>query len=124
LITYFLKIYLARARPMGGLLIEESFSFPSGHATVAFGVYGFLLYLSASYFFLRKKRLYFYLSTFIFLLIILFIGLSRLYLGVHYATDVLFGYLVGFCGVLLGIYFLKNINVNFYGKNKKGFTLI
>lgn len=90
--TFILKILFFRTRPEVGFYIETGSSFPSGHATVAAALFGsFLLINLMSQNFLFKK-------TFISLsaLMIILIGLSRLYLGVHYLSDVLAGYFIGF----------------------------
>lgn len=100
-ITYLLKILYARPRPLEGLAFEESFSFPSMHATVAVVVYGLLIFLIV-----KNVRPHFEKIIFVTLglMLIVAIGTSRLYLGVHYASDVLAGYLVGAVGVFLGMY--------------------
>jgi undecaprenyl-diphosphatase len=89
-----LKTWTHRTRPAGvPLVVETSYSFPSGHAMNAFIFYGLLAYFS--YHFSRSKR--FSVSiTFFCTLMILMIGFSRVYLGVHYLTDVIAGYLAGF----------------------------
>jgi len=96
------KIALHRARP-GGLApayTEISFSFPSGHATVAVALYGFLVY----YVWQQAKSWYWKVNAlFTGLLVILAIGFSRLYLGVHFLSDVLSGYLVGFLWLVTAI---------------------
>ena len=70
----------------------QSWSFPSGHAMVSLAFYGFLAYLG--WHLLRGSWRATWL-TLMFLLIIL-IGLSRMYIGVHYFTDVVAGYSAGF----------------------------
>ncbi|MBI5222184.1 MAG: LssY C-terminal domain-containing protein, partial [Candidatus Magasanikbacteria bacterium] len=88
------KLIWHRPRPAGavGVYLEKSWSFPSGHAILAVSLYGFLIY-----FFWRnfKKWGNKINALFIGLLMILFIGFSRLYLGVHYLSDVWGGYLIG-----------------------------
>lgn len=80
-----------RPAPVGGLIPAQTFSFPSGHAMVAAAFYLFLAYLG-------WRLLYGWprvALTLTLLLLILGIGISRLYLGVHYLTDVAAGYLAG-----------------------------
>ena len=69
-----------------------TWSFPSGHAMSAAIVYGTVAYLAAR---LQKKRWHRAVTMLAALLIILLIGVSRLYLGVHYPSDVLAGILIG-----------------------------
>jgi membrane-associated phospholipid phosphatase len=99
--TYTLKLFFARPRPLQSLVVENSFSFPSAHATLAVAVYGFLIYLVV-----KKGTARFSQQAFIFLgvIFILTIGMSRLYLGVHYVSDVLVGYIIGLAGIFLGAY--------------------
>lgn len=79
---------------------EESFSFPSGHATIAASFYLYILYLLLRS--VRGTAARIGLSI-IFLSIILAIGLSRLYLCVHYLSDVTAGYCLGIGWLLLSI---------------------
>jgi membrane-associated phospholipid phosphatase len=80
-----------RPAPVVGLIPAQSFSFPSGHAMVSMAFYSFLAYLSW-----RILRGWLrWIVTVAFLLLVLLIGLSRLYLGVHYLTDVVAGYIAG-----------------------------
>lgn len=85
-----LKNIIQRPRPNNYRIIDESgFSFPSGHSMVSVAFYGFLIYLIYKY--INNKTIKYSLITLLFSLIIL-IGLSRIYLGVHYASDVVAGY--------------------------------
>ena len=94
------KLAFQRPRPMEAVLLEQSYSFPSGHASIAVGLYGFLGYvLIRSAADLRARTNYLLLT----LLVILSIGLSRIVLGVHYLSDVWAGYLVGAGWLVIGI---------------------
>ncbi len=86
-----LKYIFNTSRPIGAFYIESTPSFPSGHAAIAISLYGFLLYNAYKH---DKHRLKNPLIIFLFVLIIL-IGLSRLYLDVHYVQDILVGYAIG-----------------------------
>lgn len=97
--TFFGKILFQRPRPLYAVFPETDFSFPSGHATIAVAFYGYLVYILVRS--LNEK--YNWLIMAISPLIILFIGFSRLYLGVHYVSDVLAGYLVGSLTLAIGI---------------------
>lgn len=98
--TYLLKIIIDRPRPIDAVIIEDSASFPSGHATVAVAFYGFLAYLLFNNIKNKKYRAPIILAGAV---LIFLIGFSRLYLGVHYLSDVLAGYLVGLLWLVVGI---------------------
>jgi undecaprenyl-diphosphatase len=84
-----------RPAPVIGMIPAQSFSFPSGHAMVSAAFYGYLAYLAW-----RIQRGGPRWAAMIGLLVLVFgIGLSRLYLGVHYLTDVAAGYIAGFLWV-------------------------
>lgn len=94
------KTLFHRARPISAAIIENGFSFPSGHATIAVAFYGFLVYII---FRESKRQWQKIMALLIGLLIILAIGFSRVYLGVHYVSDVVGGYLLGASLLTLGI---------------------
>ncbi len=90
-----------RPRPMEvAIYIEKSWSFPSGHAILAVSLYGFLIYFFWKYFKRWKNKTD---ALFLGLLVIILIGFSRLYLGVHYSSDVWAGYMIGLFWLTLGI---------------------
>ncbi|MFA4817891.1 MAG: phosphatase PAP2 family protein [Parcubacteria group bacterium] len=96
------KIIFERVRPIGDLKTGDPFSFPSGHALIAVAFYGFLVY----YFWQTSKdqvQKYFFLIMG--LILILLIGASRLYLDMHYFSDVIGGYILGAIWLAIGIYF-------------------
>ena len=100
-ISQLLKRIIRRARPLDIALIEETgFSFPSGHSMVAFAFYGFIIYLIFKSSLNKKIKI---LLITLFSLLILNIGLSRIYLGVHFTTDVLGGYVLGLLSLILFI---------------------
>ena len=98
--TLLAKIIFNRPRPLNAALLETSASFPSGHAAIAIAFYGFITYLLIKE--TKKKRDRILVTLFGFILITL-IGFSRLYLGVHYVSDVLAGYLDGILWLIIGI---------------------
>lgn len=101
-----LKQIINRARPTEHTLMElHSLSYPSGHSMSAMAFYGFLIYLC--YLFKMKTWIKVLLIS-ILSVIILLIGISRIYLGVHYPSDVVGGFIAGaiwviFCAVLFHI---------------------
>ena len=73
------------------MIIEESgYIFPSGHSMASMAFYGFIIFLVWKYVKTNKKWIY----TIVLSLLILLIGISRIYLGVHYASDVLAGFIL------------------------------
>lgn len=100
-----LKLIFQRERPIGYRLIEMTgYSFPSGHAMVSMAFYGLLIYII--YRLVKNKKVR---NTLIIInvLIIILIGISRVYLGVHYLSDVLTGYSISIIYLLLLIKLLN-----------------
>lgn len=100
-----IKIIVQRPRPglpyEIGLRVPTDYSFPSGHSATAMVVYGFLIYLAATK--LREHPLARALAVALCVLYILGMGLSRIYLGEHWFSDVLGGYVYGAAWVLLAV---------------------
>ena len=96
-----IKHIIQRPRPDGFRLIPETgYSFPSGHSLNAMVFYGLLIYIVHTS--VKNKKLRVFLEVLLGLVILL-IGLSRIYVGVHYASDVLAGFLFGIVCVTLFI---------------------
>ena len=93
LLNQLMKLFFAKPRPelWTRLITETSFSFPSGHAVGSMVVYGFIAYILAKE--MQQYQHIVYTAAF---LLIIAIGFSRLYLGVHYPTDIIAGYGIGF----------------------------
>lgn len=103
-----LKLFFQRTRPSvpWALAHEQSFSFPSGHAAAAFCFYATIAYLLAR----RRPAMTRSVLIIIAVFIVLGVGLSRVYLGVHYPTDIAAGYLVGalwVSTVILALHYLE-----------------
>ena len=92
ILNQLLKRILQRPRPTEYRIIEESgYSFPSGHSMISMAFYGYLIYLIYKY--VENKSVKWTLISLLSVLICL-IGISRIYLGVHYTSDVLGGFLI------------------------------
>jgi undecaprenyl-diphosphatase len=109
---YIIKEIVERTRPDEAFwLIEaDGFSFPSGHSNAGFVFYLFLMILLRRYLILNKYPSAAWLASIVFPVLVVLIGASRIYLGVHYPTDVIGGWLLG--GVLLII--LVNLYDTYY----------
>lgn len=109
LLNLVIKEIVMRARPEGiNLILEIGYSFPSGHSMVSAAAYGLIVD------FLRKSNINKYLkivsiSVAVFLMI--FIPISRIYLGVHYTSDVIIGFCISTIWVLLYSEYLKKKNI-------------
>lgn len=107
LINYVMKLSFHRLRPPHPLIGPlDKFSFPSGHATSAFIFYGLLTYL------IWKTDIakgYKFLIGSILILFSFLIGFSRVYLRVHYPSDVLAGFCIGFAWLILTIWLFERL---------------
>ena len=102
ILIYGMKMFFARPRPLYPLLYkEESFSFPSGHATLSFILYGTLAYFM---WLTDLPKVWKYVAMVLLVLLSLSIGFSRIYLRVHYPSDVLAGFCLGYSWLFLMIY--------------------
>ncbi len=108
LLNTILKLYFLRPRPDQELrLIElsmESYSYPSGHSMTAIAFYGFIIYLFICY---TKNTIVKYSASIFFALMVILIGISRIYLGAHYPSDVLAGFAAGLFWLLFVIGWLR-----------------
>lgn len=98
--VFSLKEIVERARPdmVYQAYLETGFSFPSGHASLSLALYGFIAFLVWKH--ASHQRT---LAVAVVIVLVGLIGFSRLYLGVHYASDVLAGYAVGAAFLFAGI---------------------
>jgi undecaprenyl-diphosphatase len=104
ILNILLKHSIMRARPLEtAIVMEDGFAFPSGHSMAAVALYGTLTYLLWKHVPARAGRV---LMVLVSLLMIAGIGLSRVYLGVHYPSDVIGGYLLSAAWLLavIGIF--------------------
>mgnify|MGYP004649817969 FL=1 len=111
ILNQILKYILQRPRPTEFRIIEETgYSFPSGHSMVSMAFYGYIIYLIYRY----VKNKYVKWSLIVFLsILICSIGVSRIYLGVHYTSDVLGGFLISLSYLVL---FISTVNKFFIEK--------
>ncbi len=100
--TYWLKLLFQRPRPDLAVYSLSDYSFPSGHATGAVAVFGMMAWLAA-----RNRWVHPSLAAVTWATLAFLIGFSRLYLDVHYLSDVLNGYLVGAIWLIGGIWVLE-----------------
>ena len=103
---FLLKYLFRRKRPLYPLKAAKGLSFPSGHAIMSVTFYGLLMYVISQT--IKDKTLKWSLvlslGTFIQM-----IGFSRVYLRVHYASDVAVGYITGFLWLIISLDVLKRI---------------
>lgn len=101
-----LKHTIRRIRPDHLRLINEGgFSFPSGHSMISVALYGLLIYLTYKYI---KNKYIKVLLILLLIMLILGIGISRIYLGVHYPSDVLAGYIMSITIIILAVSIIDN----------------
>ena len=103
IVTAYIKNFVCRERPCN----YPEFSFPSGHSSTTMCFYGILIYLVLHY---VKSEFWRYFLTILFGLWILRVGVSRMWLGVHYLTDVIAGMFLGFMMVNLFIIVSKSLS--------------
>lgn len=106
ILNIILKNIFHRQRPTENILVvEKGYSLPSGHSMINMALYGFLIYLI----FKRVKNKYVKWPLIILLsILVLLIGISRIYLGAHYASDVIAGFLISIAYLALYTSLLKN----------------
>jgi len=109
LFTYIGKLLFHRPRPVVAIYQESSFSFPSGHATISVAFYGFLTYFLVKEISSWKNKINIFFTG---LILIIAIGFSRLYLGVHFLSDVWAGYLVGALWLIIAISVSEYLTLN------------
>ena len=101
ILNQILKRILQRPRPTEFRIVEESgYSFPSGHSMVSMAFYGYLIYLIYKY---VENKYIKWISIIMLSILICSIGVSRIYLGVHYTSDVLGGFLISISYLIIYI---------------------
>ena len=119
-LNYILKNIVARKRPEEFfLIIEKGFSFPSGHSMVSTAFYGFFIYLLYKYYKDKKK----YILIGINIILIPLIMFSRVYLGVHYLSDIIAGCLISIIYLIIYIRIINRLIREEVGyENKKSIS--
>lgn len=101
IINNLLKVIITRDRPnINRLVTETGYSFPSGHSITSMVLYGYLIYLIYKY--IDNKKIKIPLIIILSLLIVT-IGFTRIYLGVHYTSDVIGGFILGVAYLIIFI---------------------
>lgn len=105
LLNQILKLIFVRERPIELMLIDEyGYSFPSGHTMMAVAFYGFIIYIIWKMNLSKKMKKLF---TVLLSILILLISLSRVYLGVHYLSDVLAGIFIASAYLIIFIKIIR-----------------
>lgn len=109
ILNTYLKLQFSRVRPDINQMIDQGgYSFPSGHSMTAFSLYVVLAYLLWSLVNRKAGRVFIMTGT---ILIVLGIGWSRIYLGVHFPSDVIGGYTASGAWLMLSVTFLQMYQV-------------
>ena len=109
ILNVLLKNIFSRQRPLlEQLVYEESFSFPSGHSMVTAAIYSMLIYLACKNIKNIKIK---YAVSIISCCIIFLVGISRIYLRVHYFSDVLAGWILGIAVTLIYSIIFEKIKI-------------
>lgn len=102
--SWLIKVAVARPRPLDALIDVGGYSLPSMHAAVGAALYGYLMYVTLRLMHPPHHRIAYAALLFATLLLI---GISRVYLHVHYASDVLAGFVLGGLWIAVGIFVEK-----------------
>lgn len=116
ILNYALKNVFVRTRPeMINLITETGYSFPSGHSSLSMAFYGFLIYVINTKCTSKPLKI---VSSIFFSIVILLVGVSRIYLGVHFASDVLAAFMLSLSYLIVYTHVLKGINKGSMKNNK------
>lgn len=117
LLNILVKNIVLRPRPsVASLIVENGYSFPSGHAMASMAFYGFIIYLLWQSKYRKSWKI---LGTTILTLVILIVGLSRIYLGVHYFSDIICGYILALGYLIIFITVFNKVNIPKKKKRRK-----
>ena len=93
-----IKLIIRRPRPVYMTVVENTFSYPSGHKMASTTLYGFLIYLIVKSDMPRKYKIFYGTALGI---LILCVGMSRIYLGAHYFSDIFGGFILSLSLLLI-----------------------
>lgn len=114
LLMFILKFYFQRERPLLPVIGEaKGFSFPSGHALISVVFYGLFIHMIWHEVKIKWLRI---LLVIILAFLIILIAFSRIYLRVHYASDVIAGLAVGFIWLVLSLNFVQRIEKKYIAR--------
>ncbi len=104
-----IKLLIRRERPLVlKLVIEKTFSFPSGHTMASVSLYGILIYLVLKSNLNKKLKV---ILSIMLGIIPLLVGISRIYLGAHFATDIIGGYLLASILLIIETYYIDKYSL-------------
>ena len=105
LVVYLIKMFIVRPRPIEALIQASGYSFPSGHATIATLFCSMIIYAYKDHF---KNPFLKALFILFFALLALTISFSRVYLSVHYLSDVVVGIIMGLLISSISVFIFEN----------------
>lgn len=101
--NFILKFIFNRSRPLDYFLVDQGgLSYPSGHSMVSMSMYLTIGFLLIKYRNIKPKMTYTIATLLVFIM-----GISRLYLGVHWPTDIIGGFIMGYLFFRLSIKYIK-----------------
>ncbi len=107
LLNFGIKNIFERTRPeLISIIAESGYSFPSGHTSLSMAFYGYIIYLINKKCSNKKVKI---TGTIIFSILIFLIGLSRVYLGVHYASDVIAAFVLSLSYLIIYTHIVHNV---------------
>ncbi len=111
LLNLVLKSFFVRDRPDSAIsvIFENGYSFPSGHTMMAVAFYGFLIFMAWQTNMKKGKKIGF---TFAGIFTILLVSFSRIYLGVHYFSDIIGAYCVAIAYLIVFMFVVKRNTIN------------
>ncbi len=110
LINILLKNIIKRTRPVGiNLIVENGYSFPSAHSMNSVALYGYLLYFSLKN---NLNNIIDYIKIIVYLILLISIPISRIYLGVHFFSDVFAGICISTIWLCFYLHYIEKRSVS------------